>query len=284
MSQKNIHHVSIVDVRALWGSVGALMVCLLFSGVAAAQGGISQGYQTSATNLSQGELVSLVSSGSSQVQAATLSNASNLVGVAADKPVLELSGNGKSDVQVVVGGTSYVLVSDANGAVNAGDKITVSPLGGIGMKALGSSEIIGTAQRSLKNTKTVTEQAKGKDGKQITVHVGLVPVAVNVVYYSSAPSAGNVSAFVPPFFQNLANAVAGKAVSPLRVLLGAITLLLGFIAVMVMLYVAVRSGVISLGRNPLAANALRRGMFDIFLAALGVLMITGVIVAAVVLV
>jgi hypothetical protein len=177
-----------------------------------------------------------------------------------------------------------VLISDANGAVRAGDKITVSPLAGIGMKALGSSEIIGTAQRSLSSTKTITEQAKGKDGNQITVHVGLVPVAINVVYYSSAPSSGNVSAFVPPFFQNLANAVAGKSVSPLRVLLGSITLMLGFIAVMVMLYVAVRSGVISLGRNPLAANALRRGMVDVFFAALGVLMITGVIVAAVVLV
>lgn len=249
----------------------------------AQSGAISQAYPTSATNLGEGVLVSLVSSGSSQVEAATTGNASRLVGVAADKPLLELSNGSKSSVQVVVGGSAQVLVDDANGPVQAGDRITVSPLAGVGMKAIGASEIVGTVQKPLSAVKTVTEQATSKDGKAVTVHVGLLPVAVNVAYYSAASSVGSVSAFVPPFLQNLANAVVGKQVSPLRVLIGTIALLLGFFAVITMLYVGVRSGVISLGRNPLAADALRRGMIDVLIAALGVLVVTGVIVTAVVL-
>jgi len=272
-------------LRRPMGVTAAVLAVLLFafSGVVAAQGGaISQAYQTKSATVSEGVLLSLVSSGSSEVEPATIGNATNLVGIAASKPLLELSNSGKSSVQVVVSGSTEVLVSDANGKVRAGDKITVSPLAGIGMKAIGSSQIVGSAQKSLSSVKTVTEEAKGKDGGTITVHVGLVPVAVNVVYYSAASSQGSVSAFVPPFLQNVANAVAGKQVSPLRVLIGTTALLLGFAAVITMLYVGVRSGVISLGRNPLAADALRRGMIDVLIAALGILIVTGVIVAAVV--
>ena len=115
------------------------------------------------------------------------------------------------------------------------------------------------------------------------MRVGLVPVAINAVYYSAPSAGGSFAAYVPPFLQEVANSIAGRAVSPLRVLLGAAALLFGFFTVTVMIYTSVRSGVISLGRNPLAAGALRSGMADVLIAALGVLVVTGVIVAAVVL-
>ncbi len=250
-----------------------------------AAGAIAQDYKTDASGISQGALVSMASSGSNQVVLAIAGNASSLVGVAASNPVLQLSGStGVSDIQVVVGGSTEVLVSDANGAVKSGDKIAASPLAGIGMKATAAGEVVGTAQETLAAVKTVTEPTKGKNGQNITVHVGMVPVAVNVVYYGGLASQGTVSDYVPPFLQTLANTVAGKAVSPLRVLIGAAALLLGFFAVTVMLYVGVRSGVLSLGRNPLAVDALRRGMVDVFIGAVGVLVVTGVIVAAVVLI
>lgn len=270
--------------EAQWQLSGilVLLIFLLPRSTSALPAAISQAYQTNSSTIGQGELVSLVASGSNEVEPATTGSASDLVGVAADKPVLQLSGGSKSSIQVVVGGSAAVLVSDANGTVKAGDKIAVSPLAGIGMKAIGSAEIIGTAQKSLTAIKTVTEQFKGKNGKQVTIHVGQLPVAVNVVYYSATSSTGSVSAFVPPFLQNLANALVGKAVSPLRVLIGTLALLLGFFAVTLMLYAGVRNGVISLGRNPLAADALRRGMVDVLVAALGVVVVTGVIVVAVV--
>lgn len=268
-----------------WLAHGGLLLLLLSaSAPAAAQGAaIAQGYQTVSSGVGFGTIVSLASSGASRVEPANLGNATSLVGVAANEPVLQLSDGSKSNVQVVVSGSADVLVSDANGAVRAGDKIAVSPLAGVGMKATSSGEVVGTAQQALSSVKTVTEQAQGKDGQRITVHVGKVPVSVNVVYYSAVSSGGSVAAYVPPFLQSLANSLAGKAVSPLRVIIGAVALLLGFFAVSIMLYVGVRSGVISLGRNPLAADALRRGMVDVLIAALGVLIVTGVLVSAVIL-
>jgi hypothetical protein len=143
---------------------------------------------------------------------------------------------------------------------------------------------VGTAQKSLSSVKVATEQFKTTKGKRVTLHVGQLPVAINVAYYSAASSVGSFAGFVPPFVQNLANIVAGKAVSPLRVLIGTVALLLGFFTVALILYADVRNGVISLGRNPLAASVIRRGMVDILLAALGVLAVTGVVVAAVIVV
>jgi hypothetical protein len=108
--------------------------------------------------------------------------------------------------------------------------------------------------------------------------VGLLPLAVNTTYYTSSSPQGTVSAFIPPFLQDIANAITGRQVSPLRVLLGASALLLGFITAIIMLYVAIRNGMTSIGRNPLAEGALRKGLVDVIVAAIGVLVIAIVIV------
>src|ERR1700733_8142225 len=62
-------------------------------------GAISQGFTTNTTNITQGSLVSLVSSNSNiVVPANSASNVANLVGIAADKPLVELSGNSTSSL------------------------------------------------------------------------------------------------------------------------------------------------------------------------------------------
>jgi hypothetical protein len=270
----------IVNILRRLAYVVPLSVVLLVSATAyAASGAISQSYQTSTTNLTQGTLLSLTATGSNVVEPASSSNnASYLVGIAANKPLVELSSSGQNSIQVVVGGTAEALVSDANGAVGVGDKITASPISGIGMRATSSAEIVGVAQSNLDSVSTVTKSFSGKDGKSISVKVGLLPIAVGVNYYSAVSSQGAISEFVPPFLQSIANALTGKQISPIRVLLGSAALLLGFIIVMVILYASVRSGIISIGRNPLAEKALRRGLVDVIIAAIGVLVITVVAV------
>ncbi len=143
-------------------------------------GAIAQGYTPESNNIGQGALVSVISSGSGSVQPANSSNASNLVGVVANKPVIELSGSTNSTIQVVVNGSTEALVSDANGTVKVGDKITASPIGGIGMKAVDSVEIVGTALKSLSSVPASKEVVTNKSGKQVVIHVGLLPIAVNV--------------------------------------------------------------------------------------------------------
>lgn len=269
--------------------VGGMLIIVIVLGMsvlvsadsATPAGAISQSYLTSSTNIGQGVIVSLASASSDQVVPATTSNVSELVGVAAEKPLLQLSNTSKSSVQIVTGGTTNVLVSDANGPVAVGDKITVSPISGIGMKAAGSAYIVGTAQKALATTKTVKEQIETKTGQFTTVDVGQLPVAINVVYYAVGSSSGSLSSFVPSYFQNLANSLAGKSVSPLRVLLAMFALVVGFLTVALMLNTGIRSSLISLGRNPLAKSALRRGLIDTVVAAMGVVAVISVLVVAI---
>jgi hypothetical protein len=240
-------------------------------------GAISQGFTANSTNIAPGTLVSLVS-GKSVVASSNTKNVSNIVGIADDKPLIELSGSGTSSVQVVVNGTVQALVSDVNGDIKTGDKITASPLDGIGMKATTPTEIVGTAQANLSSVPTVHKKVESSDGQTTRqAKVGLLPIVVNVAYYTTS-SQGGVSSFVPPFLQTVANAVSGHQVSPLHVLLGALALMLGFATAVVMLYVSIKSGVISIGRNPLAEGALRKGLVDVVIAAIAVLLITVVIV------
>jgi hypothetical protein len=271
--------------RSWWYLCIALLLSLLSAPIAYAvtSGAISQGYETTSSNIGQGALVSLVSTDSNDVEPAGSSNAGTLVGVAANKPVLELSNGTASSIQVVTSGTAEALVSDANGPVNVGDKITASPIEGVGMKALRPGEVVGTAQKSLSAVSTLKQHVISSTGKTVTINVGLLPIAVNVVYYSASSSLGTPSSFVPPFLQALADALTGKQVSPLRVLVGMVALLLGFVAVTVMLYVSIRSGIISIGRNPLAEGVLRRGLVDVIIAAMGVLIVTVVVVYVVLL-
>jgi hypothetical protein len=233
--------------------------------------------------MSVGALVSLAASGADSVSLADVGNAGNLVGVASEKPVLELSDGSSSSIKVVVSGVAEALVSDVNGEIKAGDKITPSPISGVGMKAMQSGEIVGTAQKALGSVSSVKQQVTSADGKQETVNVGLLPIAVNVVYFSTNSASGSAAAFVPPFLQSVANAVTGKQVPPLRVLLGGLALLLGFIGATAMLIISIKSGMISIGRNPLAEKALRRGLFDVIIAAMGVLTATVVVVYAILL-
>ncbi len=246
----------------------------------AVPGSIAQEYQTGSTDVSQGALLSLVSKGGASVTLANTGNSAMLLGVAANRPLVELSGGSEDGVQVVVGGSTGVLVTDLNGKITVGDKIAPSPIDGIGMKAINSSEVIGTAQADLSSIKTVTKYFAGSNGKKVAAKVGLLPVAVNVAYYTPS-TGGSLSAYVPLFLQNVANTLAGRTVSPLRVLIGTGALLLAFATVIIMLYTAIRNGVISLGRNPLASDVLRSGMIDILLTAVGILLVGGIVVAAV---
>jgi hypothetical protein len=257
--------------------LGLIWLAAPAAGLAA--GAIAQSFSTTSSDITAGTILSLTSQ-NGVVEPAT-SSGKVLAGVATSKPVLELSSGGTHSVQVAVGGTAQVLVSDINGDVLVGDKIAASPITGVGMKAVSSAEIVGTAQSSLGSVPTVKRSVTDLAGKQTDVKVGLVPVSVNVEFYA-ASSGSALSAFVPPFLQNLANAISGKEVSPLRVIVGLLVLLAGTVAVIIMLTTAIKSGIISIGRNPLAEGALRKGLIDVLLAAIGVLFITTALVYGIV--
>jgi hypothetical protein len=250
-----------------------VLVCtcgVLVSAQNAGGSAIAQSFQVdgSTSNFISGALVSTDNTKARTVQLATSSSSKRLAGVISQNPLVALS-NGKNQVQVAISGTLLSLVSDINGQIRAGDKITASPIEGVGMLATNDTQIVGTAQASFSSKRAKTQTVKDHNGTSRTVHIGAVPLQVNISYYQ-APT----STILPPVLQNLANGVAGRPVALVRILLCLILLLLAFASIGILIITSVRSGIISIGRNPLAAGAIRKGLFQVALAAVLILIFT----------
>ena len=230
---------------------------------------IAQGFKTTETNLVRGALMSLKPGNNNNVELANTDRVQRLVGIIGNDSLVELSKTDDTTL-VVTSGITMTLVSDANGTISSGDKITASPIDGVGMRAVNSALTVGTAQASLTSVTTQTRSITKTDGSQAEIHIGLIPVQVNVTYYLSP----NENTFLPVFLQDFANAVGGKEVSPVRVIIAALILLLAFISIAVLLYSTVKSSIISIGRNPLSEKAVRKSIFQIGFTVLGILLLT----------
>lgn len=230
-------------------------------------GAIAQSFTASSDKgeVVAGALVSVQPNNPRTVELATSDSAAQLAGVAAANPLVVIGG-GIATAQVVLSGTTTVLVSDINGPIKVGDKITTSPIAGVGMLATSDTRIAGTAQTALDTHAAQARSVPDSSGHARTVHIGVVTLQVGVAAYQ-APT----SQFLPPFLQSLANAVAGRSVSLARVLICSLLLLFSFLSIAVLIYTAVRSAIISIGRNPLAAKAIRRGLYQVTLVALVIL-------------
>lgn len=238
----------------------------------AATSGISQGYDTKSKDIVPGTIMSLDTKGSIEAVPANAAQRPQLLGVVTDEALISLN-NGDSRVQISLEGTAPAYVSDLNGDVKAGDRITASPIEGIGMKATGSGVILGTAGNDLTSIKTTSRTIVDAKGVKHTVHIGLLSVRLNVGY-SSGTDDSPLASFIPPFLMKFAGNVAGKDVSGLRVIESVSALLIGFGIAAVMLRSGIRSGIISLGRNPLASKTIKRGIMDVYIASAGVLLVT----------
>ena len=68
---------------------------------------------------------------------------------------------------------------------------------------------------------------------------------------------------IPAAIQNVANAVAGRAVEPLPIILSAVIFIVMLIVVMVIIFSMIRSSIISVGRNPLSQSAVYRDVIQL---------------------
>lgn len=219
---------------------------------------LSQGFKASG-QVSPGMLVSLSSSGS--VEAADTNNGNNLHGVVVeeDSAAVAIKTAEENQVQVATSGLAAVLVSDINGAVKKGDPITVSPLKGVGMK-VGDKEsvkIIGIAQADASGGTSETVEGNGKS-QEVTITRVPAMVAVSLHAAKSNPLTT---------LQQASTNLAGKPVSTTKALLAALILLVSILSVSVLLYTAIRSSLISIGRNPLSESAVRQELLRVLLVA-----------------
>lgn len=238
--------------------VVAAVVLALIPFVASAATTISQGYTTT-DSLSLGSIVSLKQNTADQVVAAVASNADSILGVviSGDSSLLSLTNDNKEQVQVATSGTVPVIVSDINGEIHQGDHITASPLKGVGMKATANVRIVGIAQGGMKNPTKQTY--KDKSGKEHSVTLGEVPVIVNVAYFFKEPE----KTVVPTALQNIANALAGKTVNTLPIVLSSAVFLIMLIVVSSIVYSMIKSSIISVGRNPMSQSAVYRDLIQL---------------------
>lgn len=235
---------------------------------------ISQGFETDDPGIVSGALVSLEAGTANTVELSTAENLDRLLGVAGEDSLIELS-SGAGKVKVITTGEASMLVSDINGEVKTGDKITTSPIAGVGMKAITSTLVIGTAQANLEDAETESRTVTDKGGKKHTVKIGAIPVQVDKVFYD-APQ--DRATYVPPALQDFANSLAGHAVSPIRVMIAGFLILFVFITIVVLLYSSVRSSIISIGRNPLSESAVHKSLLQVGLTVFGVMAFAVIIV------
>ena len=248
---------SFVVIRVLGVGIAAGVCLFLWSAPTAALEGIAQSYKA-ADDVSPGALVSISPQDTASVELAARTNVNRLIGVVSGSPLIVLNATELSSVTVVTGGVTDVLVSDYNGQVKAGDKITASPIAGVGQKATESATIIGTARNDVTRqggvTKTITDA-----GKTRTITINLVSVQVGVSSYA-VPQQGSI---VPDFVQDFANRVAGHEVPAIRVFIAMAIALLIFVGVIAVMHASVRSSIASIGRNPLSASSIRGSLFQV---------------------
>jgi hypothetical protein len=230
---------------------------------------VAQSY-TAGSDVQQGMIVALDSKDATRIRPLTSDNIQAMQGVvvpAHDSAVTLTSGT-SNQVYVATTGDYNVLVSTQAGPIKSGDYITISSLGGIGMKAgEDQSIVLGKAKSDFDGSKNVsgTMSLQTSNGTTTTVALGLVEVSIGI---SHNPLAGGEDNSVPGFLRKASQAIADKPVSKVRIYMSLVVLLLTVVIVGSFLYGSGRSSLKAIGRNPLARRSIVRGMFQVTLIGL----------------
>jgi hypothetical protein len=249
---------------------------ILVTGLAAADN-IVESYSADQSVL-PGMVVALKSSNSNEVVPLNSTNLSQLSGVVVpvNQGSIVISPSNPKNQQVLVahGGRYNVLVCDQNGPIKVGDYVSISAIDGIAMKAdTGQRQVVGQAASSFSGTGSQViqkEQETDSNGKKNNVDLGSIAVDVrlapNPLYQT------NVSG-IPHFISKLADTLASKPVSPIKMYLSIVILIFAFLLAAIMMYSGIHSGIYAIGRNPLAKSAIGRGITKSTIAGIAVLVI-----------
>lgn len=252
------------------GILVATMFSLTDTTSAESDATIAQGFRVEEA-VDRGVMVSIKPEDSRAVEVASRDHLERLIGVVTAQPLVEISAD-EAEAQVVTSGLAYTLVSDINGEVNRGDRVTVSTIDGIGAKAVASTQIVGIAHGNFDEAQLVKEHAlTDTNGIKRTVKIGLMQVNIGPTYYVAPDTK---SSLIPGFLQSFANSVAGETVSPTRIFISVIVFLAGLMSIGILFYSSVRFSITAIGRNPLSAKAVHRGLIEVAVIGAFVLLAT----------
>jgi hypothetical protein len=214
--------------------------------------------------LEPGLIVALSEKSEDTVEASAGNDPSKIYGVVIDPAQAPLTVQKKGQqVFVATGGSYPVLVSTQDGAIKAGDYISMSPINGIGAKAKEQPTVLGKANEDFNGTSSViTTTAEGyKIGR---VSVSIIPGKNPLVKDNTA---------IPSFLKRFGQAIAGRSISALRIYVALGIFVMTSIIALTVLAVGVRSSITAIGRNPLSKKSILRGLFQVVTVALLVFLI-----------
>lgn len=227
----------------------------------------------STENLLTGTVV-VMATDNSTVRAAGQADGQAVMGAVAATP----KGSLQTDrVAVVSSGVVSVLVSDINGLVKKGDPVAVSPLNGVAMKATQAGWIVGTVQEDFaaSTDPAVKTTVATRDGTRQPVVIKHLPVLLSVSHYS--PGNTGASGFLGPAL-SAAESIAGHTVSTTRAVVALLVFAGAIILLVALVYSAVKNSLTAIGRNPLASTKISAGLVKILATAVGVIVITLVVI------
>lgn len=257
--------------------ISGLLLFAVFTagGVIAQAQNVTTGYQSDQV-LQKGMIIRLKQGDKTKVEALTQNEASEMHGVvvaSSDSPVSLSDPSADHQVYVATFGQYDLLVSTQNGSIKQGDYITISSLAGVGMKASSTQQlVIGKAGKSFDGASDVESKMTltTSNGKK-NVAIGRVPVEVSIAHnplYEEDKEAG-----VPDFLSKAAEFVTDRPVSAFRIYASLAVITLSIIIAGSILFAGVRTGMIAVGRNPLAKGSIIRNLVQVTLMSLIVFVI-----------
>lgn len=214
---------------------------------------ISNSY-TVAAPIPIGSLVSLQQNKKDAVEPSNTSNGSRLIGISVqpNSSLIEVNSSPNA-VQVATYGTVNALVSTINGNISIGDKVSVSPINGIGMKAGVGYVVIGYANQGFSSTTSGAKKYKvsSSSSPNKEVVVGYIPISIAIGY--SVQSDQSLSGL-----DKIATEIIGRPISNLRIVISLLIFLIAITSVVALIYSSIYSTIVSIGRNPLAKYEVMR--------------------------
>ncbi|MEO5627853.1 MAG: hypothetical protein ABIQ89_03115 [Candidatus Saccharimonadales bacterium] len=233
----------------------------------------TQGYKTNDTTISKGMAVAVASTQSTdttvttQVEKSTIAQASSTLGVVVD-PGQDLVTVSTSGDQVYVANSGLVTVyaTDINGPVKFGDLLAPSPIAGVLMKAnQGSVGILGVAQEDFPSKTAEKVSVQNESGQTVEAKVALVRLNMDVKFSTSNEASGK------SLLERIGEAVVRRPVNTTQVVVAMVILTILLLVEGTIIYGAINSSIVSLGRNPLAKRTIMRGLGQIIILVMIVL-------------
>ncbi len=245
--------------------VSGFVIFLGLAPAGASSANISHAYHASGT-IANGSIVSLDQERSDYVQLANVNNGALIDGVviASNDSLLAVDPS-NTTIQVATSGTVNTLVSTLNGDISVGDRISVSPFNGVGMKSLPGSHVIGLSETAFNSSVSGASKqvVHDKYGKASDIWLGYVQVSIAIGTDNSTSNTQQLNSL-----QKLAKNLTGRTVSTIRVATSMAIAIATVLVLAILVYASIYGSIMSVGRNPLAKYTIFRTLGSVLGMAL----------------